>query len=309
MHIRTALTALLAGLLGIGLADPAAAQLSKAEIEKKLAQTKVALSVDKAPLDQVLSSVQQMTGVPIVLDARVTQSRTAEELQVTLKVSELPAIEALKLLVKLKNLELGIADGAVRIQGRVGKPAATVTRRFYVGDLALALRDFPGPPLGSGFYAHPPRYRLGLPAGDAYALGYPYRSTSRLRRYDYGYGRHYGPYYGGDLYYGADLHAVPLGTPYYESVPTFQRPPYQGRWRHAPFAQENLGEIQALVRDLKAATGGDANWSRPGVGVWLDRGSVLIVKHTPLTVEQVAARLKARRSQPPRRSTYPMKLR
>lgn len=240
----------------------------------KLAQAKIDVAFDKTPLDEAARQLATLLGVPVAVDDGVYRRYEGEQLRLTLQGSGLAGEQALELVCQLLGLEYGVTASGVLIKDRSGKPAHVVTRTFYVGDIALALRDFPGPRLGMG-QAYPLRFIDDLPLDDdPYLHGrYGYRA----------------PHLGFD---GADEDAVPLGLPTYEDEPTFTRPPYQGRHRHAPFMQENIGEILALVERIQGATGGAANWQRDGVDIRLARGSVLVVTHAPgivAAVERVIA--------------------
>lgn len=279
--MRYALGITLVLVAGVAIAPGAAAQQpDKGTVGERLAGTRLDLTCEATPLEAVVKQIADATGVAIVVDERVYKRFTAEQLAVTMKAEKLSGAKALELVCQLLGLEMGVDKGCVRIQDRSGRPIEVAARAFYVGDLALALRDFPGPPLGTGL-AYPPRFREG-----------------RAWHEEDGPSSIYGPYYGWH-YYDRDADAVPLGTPYYEAEPSFERPPYQGRARNAPFEMENYGEIAALARRIQLATGGRENWSRPGVGMSVERGSRLVVTHSPAVLAAIAAWLVEERKAPP----------
>jgi hypothetical protein len=109
-------------------------------------QTKV-ISVDfkDAKLAEVMKFLATVTGINIVVDPAVFQDTPESDLTVSLQVEDLPAGDILDLICKFKKLGHAFRHGVLLITTPALSEGQVLMRVYDVRDLAVPLKDFPGP--------------------------------------------------------------------------------------------------------------------------------------------------------------------
>ncbi|MBI2924022.1 MAG: hypothetical protein HYY18_23440 [Planctomycetes bacterium] len=130
-------------VLFLAIALPLAAQTGDADrlARAKLEETRMDVNFEGSDFVDAVHLMREFTGLNILIDTRV-----AEEVQgttVTLKLSKVRAINALRWLVRQRELEFRIVDGVVLITNREGATGLPELRLYDVADILSAPRDFP----------------------------------------------------------------------------------------------------------------------------------------------------------------------
>lgn len=108
-------------------------------------KTKV-ISVDfkDAAFKDAIDFLRVTTGINIVVDPDVYQSRAEEDLRVTLKIDELPAGDVLDLMLRFEKLGRSFRHGVLFITIPEKAQGLPFMRIYDVRDLTVPLKDFPG---------------------------------------------------------------------------------------------------------------------------------------------------------------------
>src|SRR5262249_5531547 len=106
-------------------------------IEAKLKEP-VSLNVDKQPLSEVVTFLQNYSGLNIVLDPKgLAEEGLSSSSPVTLQVNNVSMKTALKLLLRPLGLTYKPEDEVVLITSPQATAAETITKTYYVGDLMM----------------------------------------------------------------------------------------------------------------------------------------------------------------------------
>lgn len=147
--MHRALVALLAASLLVGFAGVASGQRQLTEDERKiltrLETYQLTMDFQEAPFEEVIEYLRLATNVNIVLDPAVTRERAPEEMRVTLKVRDLPAINALKLLLDINKLDYILENNVLLVTTTDVRQRKPYARLYDIRDLLFEVRDFPGP--------------------------------------------------------------------------------------------------------------------------------------------------------------------
>lgn len=113
---------------------------------------KISLNFTDTPLSEVIDFFREVTQVNILLSKGVKEG--GEDHQVTLKVDELKAVDALSLIVQMVDLSYKLEDGVLMIVTKDETKQDTYLELIDVRDLLFHLRDFKAPEIslkeGSG---------------------------------------------------------------------------------------------------------------------------------------------------------------
>ncbi|NUN48977.1 MAG: hypothetical protein HUU15_09140 [Candidatus Brocadiae bacterium] len=136
---------LLAGSVPVLAGDPRLTV--KSEEDRKVVSTlesmKVSLNFTETPLEEVIDFFREIANVNILLSRGVRDSGSAHE--ISLKVDELRAADALGLMVQMVDLTYKIEDGVILIITKDERKADTYLELYDVRDLLFHLRDFKAP--------------------------------------------------------------------------------------------------------------------------------------------------------------------
>ena len=130
------MTALLLAILPAWAGDP------RDDAARKL-DAKVSLDLNGAPLAQAIAAIQEATGMPFVL-------AEGAETPVTLKVRDVTAKSALRLLLPPAGLGAVYEGGAIVIRNRQAIAGPVILKFYDVRAAAVKLQDFPGPRVDLG---------------------------------------------------------------------------------------------------------------------------------------------------------------
>ncbi len=119
----------------------------KAEILNKLETLKISMDFKDATLQDVIDFLREMTRMNFLIDKRVYEQVSEQELRVTFKVDDLSLKAALKLILQMRGLSLLYRDGVLIVVPKAVVEEDVVMRIYDVRDLLFKVRDFPGPNL------------------------------------------------------------------------------------------------------------------------------------------------------------------
>lgn len=113
-------------------------------INEKLATTRVSMDFTEAPLRDVVSFIQAVSGINLIVDPQIFKNRTEEELRVTLTVKKITLKNALALLQRFFKLHIEYRDGVLVMTDKksVGQMKVVV---YDVRDMMMKIKDFKGP--------------------------------------------------------------------------------------------------------------------------------------------------------------------
>ncbi len=117
----------------------------KQEILRKLETTKVTLDFTGTSLQDVMDFLREMTGLNFVIDPRVTDNLTAEQLAVTIRLTDVSLKSALRIILKMRELTLIYRHGVLVVIHESDLADTVVMRVYDVRDLLVKIKDFPGP--------------------------------------------------------------------------------------------------------------------------------------------------------------------
>ena len=104
-------------------------------IESKLNE-RISMNIEKQPLSEAVSHLQNYTGLNIVLDPKALSDQgLTSSSPVTLSVKKVPLKSVLKLLLRPLGLTYKIEDHVVLITSPQAVAATTYNKTYYVGDL------------------------------------------------------------------------------------------------------------------------------------------------------------------------------
>jgi hypothetical protein len=130
--------------------DDAAQDPNYTAILNKLSTMKTSLDFTDADLQDVIDFVQQLTGINFVIDRRVFEEMTPEQLKITISLKELPLRTALRLILHHRGLTAEYRDGAMLIMPKKAVEEEVFLRLYDVRDLLFKIKDFPGPEIMLG---------------------------------------------------------------------------------------------------------------------------------------------------------------
>jgi hypothetical protein len=141
--MRIASRAALCGALFTCLATAAHA-LTAEQVREKLAQ-RISVNLAETPFEKALMHLQDKAGVVIAVDRAHLTEHTLES-PVTFQVGDVPAHEALRWVVKMKNADYEIQPRVVFVTTREQMSRRRARLRIYdVRDLTRDIADFRGP--------------------------------------------------------------------------------------------------------------------------------------------------------------------
>jgi type II secretory pathway component GspD/PulD (secretin)/tetratricopeptide (TPR) repeat protein len=112
---------------------------------KNILRTKtVSLDFMDTPLKAVVSFLKEVSGINMIVDPKVFESKSEDELMIQLKVEEVPLGEALSLILGLKGLAHTIESGILLITTQEGAQGQAELRVIDIRDLMVKLDSFPG---------------------------------------------------------------------------------------------------------------------------------------------------------------------
>jgi len=242
-------------------------------IEAKL-KDRISMNMDKQPLSEAVTFLQNYTGLNVVLDPKaLADEGLSSASPVTLVVNQIPLKTALKLMLRPLGLTYKVDDGEViLITSPQAMQAQTITQTYYVGDLVM-------PP------DHAPQNLL------PHAIFYPEQNPSSDP--NAGVGTQPGGF-GADPRFPMGFNGVGNAkgerpkadmTPLIQLITTSIAP---GTWR----VQDINGQDGSSAYGLGGGFGGDAGGidqnRQPGAIVPFFLSISLIIKHTAEVHEQVA---------------------
>ena len=121
---------------------PAWAGDPRQDAARKL-DAKVSLDLKGAPLAEAIAVIQDATGMAFVL-------AEGDQTRVTLKVRDVTAKSALRLLLPPAGLGAVYEGGAIVIRSRQAIAGPVILKLYDVRAAAVKLRDFPGPRMDLG---------------------------------------------------------------------------------------------------------------------------------------------------------------
>lgn len=131
------------------LAPAAAAQSRLTEDERQMLHQLetylITMDFQEAPFEDVIEYIRQTTAINMVIDPGIYQERTPDEMKVSLKVSKLPVLNALKLLLEVNRLDYVFKNGVFLITLAGARQQQTYSQTYDIRDLMFEIRDFPGP--------------------------------------------------------------------------------------------------------------------------------------------------------------------
>lgn len=114
-------------------------------VRQALETKRLSLNFMDVPLRDALQEVSSRTGVNVVISPAVFEEKSEEELLVFLTVEDLRVLDALKLLLTLKDLDFAVRDGVVKVlTADEGGVVNCLKRRFPVSDLLGGRQHLPG---------------------------------------------------------------------------------------------------------------------------------------------------------------------
>ena len=145
---------LLLAILSSMAIPTAAAQTDDRRAEQRLlerlrSQT-VSLDFKETPVEEAIGFLATYTRVNIIVDPVVFRTLSPEERAVTLKVKDLSALNALRLILDLQGLAIRTRKGVLIVTTRERKLANATLIVYDIRDLTLNLQDFPGGRVGLG---------------------------------------------------------------------------------------------------------------------------------------------------------------
>jgi hypothetical protein len=139
---------LILAALGL-LAGPASSQKSddprKQEYLNKLNTMRLDVDFKNQPLEDSLDFIREFSGLNIVVDGKVTESFSEDQLKVTMKVRDLLLKSILKLMLGPRGLTATYRDGVILIVPKSEVDRVVHLQIYDVRDLLFKIRDFPGP--------------------------------------------------------------------------------------------------------------------------------------------------------------------
>lgn len=129
--------------------DPVTPEMraKRREIMLKLNSLKLSLDFTDAQLTDVIEFCREVAQINFVIDKRVFEKLSPQELSVTMKLTEVPLRVALKLVLEPKNLATIFRDGVLMIVPKEVLEEELVLQIYDVKDLMFKIVDFPGPDL------------------------------------------------------------------------------------------------------------------------------------------------------------------
>ncbi|MDQ7780095.1 MAG: hypothetical protein RDV41_10360, partial [Planctomycetota bacterium] len=100
-----------------------------------------------ATLQDVIDFLREMTRMNFLIDKRVYDEVSEQDLRITFKVDDLPLKSALKLILSMRKLSLIYREGVLIVVPKKVAEQNVVMRIYDVRDLLFRVRDFPGPNL------------------------------------------------------------------------------------------------------------------------------------------------------------------
>ncbi len=121
-----------------------------------LTTRRVSMSLEKVSLPAFLKFMRASVGINIVLDkARIEKDGgDVDSIEITLKLNDVRAIDALKLALEGQELGLTIKGNVLLITSKKAARGKPILRIYNVSDLLIQLRDFPAPDIN----IHPSSY-------------------------------------------------------------------------------------------------------------------------------------------------------
>ena len=113
------------------------------EMIRRLETTRLTMDFNDAPLPEVIDFLRDVTNVDIIIDPTVL--REQGDVRSSLKVKDIPAANALNLLLGLSGLDYTIQNGVVLITSKDAVERKSYTRAYDIRDLLFEIKDFPGP--------------------------------------------------------------------------------------------------------------------------------------------------------------------
>ncbi|MBI2932477.1 MAG: tetratricopeptide repeat protein [Planctomycetes bacterium] len=111
------------------------------EIIEKLKGIPITLEMQDAPLPSVIDYVRELTGLNFIIDASV---ETPDQKLVTIKVTEVPVADALRLILESVSADIVVEDGVVIITSKEALQKKVRLELYDVQDLTVGVQDFPG---------------------------------------------------------------------------------------------------------------------------------------------------------------------
>jgi type II secretory pathway component GspD/PulD (secretin) len=106
-------------------------------IESKM-KDRISMNMDKQPLSEAITFLQNYTGLNVVLDPKaLSDEGLTSASPVSLVVNQIQLKTALKLLLRPLNLTYKIEDDVVVITSPTATQKETITKPYYVGDLVV----------------------------------------------------------------------------------------------------------------------------------------------------------------------------
>lgn len=126
--------------------ESAARQLEVERILAKLNGTKVSLEFIDTPLAQAMEFFGKALELNIVIDPRIYgEGRTEEDMIVNLKVDDLKAMTAVRIILGFWELRMVYRDGVLMVTTK--ESDELILRVYDARDLVVEIENFPGPSL------------------------------------------------------------------------------------------------------------------------------------------------------------------
>ncbi len=126
-------------------------------IESKL-KDRVSINMDKQPLSEAITFLQNYTGLNIVLDPKALgEEGLTSSSPVTLSVNQIPLKSVFKLLLRPLGLTYKVEDDVVLITSPAASNAQTYPKTYYVGDLVMPPDRGPQVPTPDGIMGLDPQ--------------------------------------------------------------------------------------------------------------------------------------------------------
>ncbi len=114
------------------------------KIREALRTKRLSLDFTDAPLSDVVLFLRQVLNINIVVDPAIAKEKGPDQLKVSLTVKDVPAHNALDLILGLGGLTRRYANGVLMITTKERHQETVLLATYDVRDLMFTVRDFPG---------------------------------------------------------------------------------------------------------------------------------------------------------------------
>jgi hypothetical protein len=136
------------GMLAQERGDDSSAPASDARLEQittKLDTLKVSVDFDNTSLEDVVKTFAEISRIDFLVDRTVRERAKADDLAMTIKLTDIVLSSALKLVFETRGLACVYKDGVLLVVHKDALRTNVVMRIYDVRDMMTRIKDFPGP--------------------------------------------------------------------------------------------------------------------------------------------------------------------